>query len=371
MPSTRFGAVVIASVAVTAAAAIAVIAGPRKADLAVGGLPLDAPLPAGPVPAGTTLVIGDPLTEHVLEHTGWIKQLPFKVKWDEISGGPRVTQAFHAKALDVGSAADLPPIHAAWVGIPTKIIAIRLRQDPLNHPVWALGVAPKSKVDSLADLRGKRIAFSPGQVQGEIVLRSLTAAGLTPKDVTLVELPSTSGDIYVNALIANVVDVAPLAFGTQVKRYVDRYGAQGAHVVPHPPFRDDLGLIYVRTDVLRDPAKAAALRVYVGFWARAAEWVRAHPEEWAQAYYVKNQGLSLDDARAVVATSGEPDIPANWGTAIGMEQTAADVVGAGTKKPRLEASTLFDRRFEPVAAQAARDEWAKESGGASPRLAER
>jgi sulfonate transport system substrate-binding protein len=371
MPSTRFGAVVIASVAVTAAAAIAVIAGPRKAEAPAVGLSLDAPLPAGPPPAGTTLVIGDPITEHVLKYTSWIKDLPFQVKWDEISGGPRVTQAFHAKALDVGSAADLPPIHAAWVGIPTKIIAIRLRKDPFDHPVWALGVSPKCNVRSLADLRGKRIAFSPGQVQGEIVLRSLSAAGLTAKDVQLVELPSTSGDIYVNALVANVVDVAPLAYGTQVKRYVDRYGAEGAHVVPHPPFRDDLGLIYVRTDVLRDPAKAAALRIYVGFWARAAEWVRAHPDEWAQAYYVKNQGLSPDDARAIVAASGDPDIPDNWSAAIGMEQAAADVVGAGTKKPRLDANTLFDRRFEPVAARAAQAAVAAQGHAAGPRLAQR
>ena len=48
MLSTRAGAAVIVSVAITAAAAIAVIAGPRKAEAPVGGLALDAPLPAGP-----------------------------------------------------------------------------------------------------------------------------------------------------------------------------------------------------------------------------------------------------------------------------------------------------------------------------------
>ena len=372
MPSTRTGAVVIASVAIAAAAAIAVVAGPRKPDVgaaASNSLSLDAPLPQSPPPPGTTLVIGDPLTQHVLEHTGWIRQLPFHVKWAEISGGPAVTEAFHARVLDVGSAADLPPIHAAWVGIPTKIIAVRLREDPLDHPVWALGVSPGSRVRSLADLRGKKIAFSPGQVQGEIVLRSLAAAGLTPRDVTLVELPSTGGDIYVNALAAKVVDVAPLAYGTQVKRYLGTYGDQGAQILQHPPFRDDLGLIYVRTDTLRDPAKAAALRIYVQFWARAAEWVRTHPDEWAQTYYVQNQGLSSTDAHDVVDASGAPDVPSNWGVAIGMEQVAANVVGAVAGRPHLDANTLFDRRFEPVAAGAAQAELARERGGST--LAER
>jgi sulfonate transport system substrate-binding protein len=372
MPSTRAGAVAIVSVAIATAVAIVAISGPKRAETAAAGqLSFDAPLPAGLPPPGVTLTIGDPTTQRVLEHTGWIKQLPFQVKWAEISGGPRVTEAFHARVLDVGSSADIPPIHATWVGIPVKIIAVRLRQDPLNHPLYELGVAPKSGIQSLADLRGKRIAFSPGQVQGEVVLRTLAAEGLTPKDVKLVELPSDGSDVYVGALAGNVVDVAPLGVGTQSKHYLDKYGADGARVLPHPPFRDDLTVLYVRQETLQDPAKAAALKAYIALWARAAEWVRAHPEEWAQFYYVGNQGLAPDDARYVVAHAGDPDIPADWTGAIGMEQAAADVIGRNAGRPRLAAASLFDHRFEPVAADAAASEWAKESATATPRLAER
>jgi sulfonate transport system substrate-binding protein len=369
MLSTRAGAVVIASVAITAAAAIAVIAGPRKAEVAIGGLPLDAPLPAGPPPAGTTLVIGDPTTQRVLEHTGWISQLPFNVKWAKITGGPAVTEAFHAKALDIGSAADMPPVHATWVGIPVKIIAVRQRLDPLGHPLYQLGIAPHSGIRTLTDLRGKKIAFSPGQVQGEVVLRTLQSVGLSPKDVILVELPSTGGDLYVNALASGVVDVAPIAAGTQSKRYLEKFGAEGAQVLPHPPFRDDLTVLYVRQETLRDPAKAAALKAYVALWARAAEWVRGHPDEFADLYYAKDQGLSPADARYVVSVGGEPDIPRDWTAAVGMEQSAADVMARQTKRPPLAAESLFDRRFEGLAADAADAEWAAEGHAPSPRLA--
>jgi sulfonate transport system substrate-binding protein len=373
MPSTRAGAVAIVSVAIATAVAIVAISGPRRTETAAlgqGQLPFDAPLPAGPPPPQVTLTIGDPITQHVLEHTGWIKELPFNVKWAEISGGPAVTEAFHARVLDVGLSADIPPIHATWIGIPVKIIGVRLRQDPLGHPLFELGVAPKSGIQSLADLRGKRIAFSPGQVQGEVVLRTLQAEGLTPKDVKLVELPS-SGDVYVGALAGGLVDVAPMGVGTQAKHYLEKYAADGARVLPHPPFRDDLTVLYVRDETLRDPAKAAALKAYIALWARAAEWVRAHPDEWAQTYYVADQGLSIDDARYVVAAAGEPDIPADWSEAIGMEQIAADVVGRGTGQPHLAAADLFDRRFEPVAASAAATEWAKQSAAAASRLAQR
>jgi sulfonate transport system substrate-binding protein len=374
MPSTCAGAVAIVSVAIATAVAIVAISGPRRTETAAvgqGQLPFDAPLPAGPPPPGVTLTIGDPTTQRVLEHTGWIKQLPFKVKWAEIAGGPQVTEAFHARVLDVGSSADIPPIHATWVGIPVKIIAVRLRQDPLSHPLYELGVAPKSGIQSLADLHGKRIAFSPGQVQGEVVLRTLEAEGLTPKDVKLVELPSNGADVYIGALAGGLVDVAPLGVGTQAKHFLDKYAADGARVLPHPAFRDDLTVLYVRDETLQDPAKAAALKAYIALWARAAEWVRAHPDEWAQFYYVGNQGLAPDDARYVVASAGEPDIPADWSEAIGMEQVAADVVGRGTGRPHLAAASLFDRRFEPVAASAAAAEWAKQSAAATPRLAER
>ena len=291
------------------------------------------------------------------------------MKWAKITGGPAVTEAFHAKALDVGSAADMPPIHATWVGIPVKIIAVRQRLDPLNHPLYELGVAPHSGIRTLADLRGKKIAFSPGQVQGEVVLRTLQAQGLTAKDVTLVELPSTGGDLYVNALAGGVVDVAPIAAGTQAKRYLEKFGADGAQVLPHPPFRDDLTVLYVRQETLRDPAKAAALKAYVALWARAAEWVRGHPDEFAQLYYVKDQGLSPVDARYVVSTGGEPDIPRDWSSAVGMEQAAADVMARQTRRPRVAAETLFDRRFEGLAADAADAQWAAEGHAPSPRLA--
>jgi sulfonate transport system substrate-binding protein len=371
MPSTRASAVTIASVAILAAVAVA-LAGPKRPDATAAAatlLPDDAPLPVA-IPPGTTLTIGDPSTQRVLEHTGWIKQLPFQVHWAEMTGGPQVNEAFHARALDVGSAADVPPIHATWTGIPVRIIAVRLRADPLNHPLYELGVAPKSGVRTLADLRGKRIAYSPGQVQGEVVLRTLQAEGLTPADVKLVELPSTGGDLYVNALVGGLVDIAPIAAGTQAERYLAKYASDGAKVLPHPAFRDDLTLLYARAEVLADPAKAAALRAYITLWARANEWQRAHPDEWAKIYYQDNQGLSAADARAVVAAAGEPDIPSRWDEAIGLEQSTADVMAKATGHARLAAARLFDRRFEPIAASAAHDEWAREAPSAV-RLASR
>lgn len=316
-----------------------------------GGLPLDAPLPEQ-IPAGTTLIIGDPITQTVLRRTGWDRDLPFHIKWVRMTGGPAVTEAFHAKALDVGLAADIPPIHAIWVGIPVKIIAVELRRDPLAYPSWVMAIGPKAGIESLDDLRGKRIAFSPGQVQGEVVLRTLKEHGLTRRDVTLVEMPSTSADVYINALVAGQVDAAPIANGVAARHYLASFGGQGAKLLRHGDFRDDLVDLYVRAETLQDPAKAAALRRYVQLWARAQAWIEAHPDDWARLYYVADQRLSLDDARYVISVSGAHLVPRDWRPAMAQEQSAIDLLAQETGQRRFASATLFDRRFEPVATEA-------------------
>lgn len=310
----------------------------------------DAPIPSQ-VPPGTTLIVGDPTTQRVLKYTGWDKQLPFKVQWAAISGGPGVTEAFQARAIDLGSAADIPPIHAEWVGIPVKIVAYRLRRDPLSHPTYVLGISPKARIRDLAELKGKKIAYSAGQAQGAVVLRTLDAIGLTPADVTLVDLPATS-DIYSGALAAGQVDAAPIGAGLPAKRYLDGYARDGARVLPHPPFRDDPGLLYARAETVRDPAKAAAIRAYVGFWARAHQWIDSHREEWAQAYYVEDQGVKPADAQVIVRAAGAPDIPRDWTGIIALQQQTVNFMAREMGRQSFDAATLFDRRFETAAADA-------------------
>ncbi|HEX2560138.1 ABC transporter substrate-binding protein [Phenylobacterium sp.] len=351
MPTRRTGLIALALMA--ASAALSVHAGGRQAAAespAAGGLSLEAPLPTQ-IPPGTTLAIGDPTTQAVLEHTGWAKDLPFTIKWAEISGGPGITEAFHAKVLDGGSAMNIPPIHATWIGIPVRIVAIRQRADWRERPTFQLAIAPRAGIDSLADLKGKRIAFSPGQAQGELVLKVLQSQGLTAKDVTLVELPSTSADAYINAMVAGQVDAAPIGAGTPTKRYLDGYARDGARVLAHGQ-RDDFQTLYVREEVLRDPAKAAALRQYVQLWARAIAWQNENRSEWTSVYYRDRQGLSADDAAHAVAAEGERIVPADWTGAVRLEQASIVLMAAEADRPAFSAEQLFDRRFEPVAAQA-------------------
>ncbi|TDW71196.1 ABC transporter substrate-binding protein [Kribbella pratensis] len=311
-------------------------------------LSLDAALPTT-VPDGPKIVVGDPTTEVALKLSGQYDKVSKYVQFANLSGGPQTTEAFRAHALDVGSVAEIPPIHATWTGLHVKIVASKFRKDPLNHPIYQLGIAPGTTVKTLSDLRGKKIAYSPGQAQGALVLKVLQKAGLTKEDVKLVELPST-GDVYVNALAAKQVEVAPIG-GVQIKRYLAKYSKDGATTIPHG-IRDDAGHLYVPTESLEDSGKAAAIRAYVAAWGVAQIWIDTHPKEWIQGYYVKDQGLTESDGQWLVDNAGHPDISADWSDAIQRQQATIELLAKETGNKVIQAKDLYDLRFQAVAADA-------------------
>ena len=340
------------AVIAAATATVALLAGCGGAADAGGNgaakLSLDAALPTT-VPDGTKIVVGDPQTQVAFKLSGQIDQVSKYVQFANLSGGPQTTEAFRAKALDVGSVAEIPPIHATWTGLKVKIVASKFRQDPINHPIYKLGIAPGVSVKTLQDLKGKKIAYSPGQAQGALILKVLQKAGLTKEDVKLIELPST-GDVYSQALASKQVEVAPIG-GVQIKRYLTKYGKDGATTIDHG-LRDDAGHLYVLQSSLEDPAKAAAIRAYVAAWGVAQEWIDKHPKEWIEGYYVKDQGLTAADGQWLVDNAGHPDIPADWSDAIERQQQTIELLAKETGNPVIQAKDLYDLRFQTVAADA-------------------
>jgi sulfonate transport system substrate-binding protein len=302
------------------------------------------------VPPGTRLVIGDPRTQFAFKLSGLADELSFEVEWANISGGPQTSEAFRARALDLGSVAEIPGIFANWNNLPTRFVAYREKADPIAYPIYVFGVAPGAEgVKSLKDFAGKRIAFSPGQAQGTLVLRSLKAAGLTTDDVTLVELPST-GDVYPVALASNQVDIAPLG-STNIPRYLAQYGADGATVIRHG-LRDDPSHLYAPQWVLDDPAKAAAIAQFVGLWARASEWVDRNPERWIEDYYIADQGLTREDGEYLVESTGVYHIPRTWDEVKLRHQETIEILAKQLGYEPYDVELLFDNRYETLAADA-------------------
>lgn len=312
--------------------------------IAADSLPLDAPLP-DTVPPGTVLRIGGQYNLLDLKLAGELDKLPFKIEFARTRGGPDTINAFHAKALDVGYSNDIPALQAVWLGLDVRIIGVRLRKNP-ETPEFQFGIAPKAHISTLADLRGKKIAFSPGQAQGSVVLRTLKQYGIRKDEVELVELPSADNG-YLNALAANLVDAAPLS-QMPIRRYAEDYAKDGAKVLPPVGVKDNPIVLWVRAETLKDPAKAAALKLFIQAWARTERWKDTHRDQWVDAWYVKDQGLSPEDGRFLETLLGHPDIPQDWTEAIRDEQETIDFMAQENGHKPFAAAKLYDRRFERI-----------------------
>jgi sulfonate transport system substrate-binding protein len=304
----------------------------------------EAPLP-GAVPGGTELTIAGPDRQLQLQLAGLADTLPFKVsQWPNVTTGPDVINAFRARSLDVASNAGIPPIQAYSQGdLDARIVAVRLTR----KPAYVFVTKPRSDVQTVADFRGKQVAFSQGQAQGVVLLRALKLAGLQRTEVTLVELNSAQ---FLTALQAGQVDVAPLSI-TVATQYLGQYARDGARQITTNVV-DLLNILWSPDAVLADPTKAAAIAAYVPIWAQGLVWAHEHPDAWIREWYVSNQGVSEAQAKEIIAATSPPLFPPNWDEAIAWEQETVDLLAEEGFVASFDAEALFDRRFESLAANA-------------------
>ncbi|MFD3587551.1 ABC transporter substrate-binding protein [Streptomyces sp. NPDC058683] len=310
-----------------------------------------APL-AAKVPAGTSLKIASYLNTQQLQFKlAKLPELPFTVSsWLNIGAGPDVINAFRAKSLDLANNAGIPPIQAQFQGFATKIVAINITR----KPNYLFATKPGSDIRTVADFKGKKLAFSQGQAQGVVLLRALKEAGLAYDDVRLVPLTSNQ---FFTALQSGQVDVAPLG-NTQAPAYIQQYGAKGARTIATDVV-DLLNLLWAPQAVLNDKAKAAAVAAYIPQWAKGLVWQWENPDTWNEEFYVKTQNLTLAQAQGITKLANKPLFPPSWDEAIKWEQETADLLTEGGFVKKTDVSSLFDHRFESIAAKAVPAEYRK------------
>lgn len=104
------------------------------------------------------------------------------VKWVEFQFGPPMLEALGAGAIDLGPVGDTPPIFAQAGGANLVYAAAT---PSAQHAV----LVPKgSPLQTLADLKGKKIAFGKGSSAHNVAVKVLALAGLGLKDVEPVYL---------------------------------------------------------------------------------------------------------------------------------------------------------------------------------------
>ncbi|GAB4216731.1 MAG: sulfonate ABC transporter substrate-binding protein [Synechococcales cyanobacterium] len=113
-----------------------------------------------------------------------LKKFGFGVTWTEFSSGPPLIEGLNVGSIDFGHSGDAPPIFAQAAGAPLRYVA-STRPSPKSV---ALLVPQGSPVQSVADLKGKKVAFAKGSSAHYFLVEALTQAGLTLNDIEQVFL---------------------------------------------------------------------------------------------------------------------------------------------------------------------------------------
>src|SRR5690348_3488262 len=230
--------------------------------------------------------------EELAKLTGAFDDAPYKVKFARFDYGPPLVQAAASGDIDLGSVGDVPPITGAAKQFGFKIVAVQRGADSTKAPENII-VPKDSPIQTLADLKGKRIAVPQGSSAHGLTLLALKSVGLAPKDVEFVFLSPAAGGTAFNTGKVDAWSIWNPQSALAVK--------DGARIIAKgvPPI-DQVNNYYVASEKsLNDPTTRAALADVLTRVARIFNWAQQNPDQYAKAI-AKETGVSLEDGRATV-----------------------------------------------------------------------
>src|ERR1700712_57497 len=210
--------------------------------------------------------------------------LGFRVQWLEFLAGPQQFEAFNSGALDLATTAESPPIFAQAAKGPVAYIA----KTAANGRLVSLVVPAKSAVHSIADLKGKKVAFQKSSIGHYLLIKALERAGLQLSDVEAVNLAPPDANV---ALVQSRIDAWFIwePFVTRATR-----AGTGRVLLNGEDLRDTTNFFTTTTSFAQ--AHPDVLRVFLDRLHDSEEWAKAHPQELAEMLAEK---LGLDVPTAV------------------------------------------------------------------------
>lgn len=111
--------------------------------------------------------------------------LGVSIKWTEFTAGPVQLEALNVGSIDFGDVGEAPPIFAQAAGAPLAYVAATVPR-PQSEAV----IVPKaSTLQSVKDLKGRKVALNKGSNVHYFLVKLLEKHGLAYGDVNVVFLP--------------------------------------------------------------------------------------------------------------------------------------------------------------------------------------
>lgn len=108
-----------------------------------------------------------------------------KIEWTEFPGGPQLLEALNVGSIDIGHTGEAPPIFAQAAGAPLVYLA----HEPASPKSEGILVPKNSDIQTVADLKGKKVALNKGSNVHYLLVKLLEKAGVAYTDIETVYLP--------------------------------------------------------------------------------------------------------------------------------------------------------------------------------------
>jgi sulfonate transport system substrate-binding protein len=195
-----------------------------------------------------------------------------RIIWVQSAGSNKALEFLNAGSIDFGSSAGSAALVARINGNPIKSIYV------YSRPEWtALVTAKDSKITTVADLKGKRVAVTRGTDPHIFLVRALLGAGLSEKDITPVLLQHADGK---TALIRGDVDawagLDPMMAQAEIE--------DGARLFYRNADANTWGILNVREQFLKDNPQI--VRRVLATYEEARKYSLANYDELKKALVV-------------------------------------------------------------------------------------
>jgi NitT/TauT family transport system substrate-binding protein/sulfonate transport system substrate-binding protein len=253
--------------------------------------------------------------------------------------GVEMINGLLAGSHDVNTMGSIPFLSGVSNGFPLVLIGHLHGNALADHYVDNHGIASSAGINSIEDLKGKRIGLPRGTGAEGYVLGLLAQSGMSGDDVELInvkppELPTAllNGDIdavavwepWLSTSVVNVEGAQQLIVGQCESCY-------------------DPGTVLTTKAVAAD--KAEALRRFMLAFSEAAQWVRQNLDEAAEVNMRWINIKDVDVMKAAIRNGLSDPRMSRYTVDMYSEKTIPGLKAAGKLRDEIDADSVVDYQF--------------------------
>lgn len=273
----------------------------------------------------------------IAREKGWFEEAfekeGIKVKWTEFQSGPPQFEGLAAGKLDFSQVGNSPVIGGQAADVPFKEIA--LSQDGLKAN--AILVKKGSPIQSIEDLKGKKVAVAKGSSGFDFLHKALKEAGVSPDDVEIIQLqPDEAMPAFENGAVDAWSIWEPFVSLQTIQNDAEIL-ANGETLHLYSP-----GFTLARSGFAEEHPEE--VERFLDVYNKTVDWQKANKEE-AISIYSEIKELDKDVVESVLNNTEPLNEPITEEIIKAQQETADFQYDLGVIDKEIDVSEVVDNQF--------------------------